>query len=55
MDLTGVQCVQMDLMMMLEMLHVGNQDTDDPVTSILVASMLFYCIETVNMYIEYLS
>ena len=38
--ITGVQYVRLDLMMMLDMLHVDNQDIYSPVMSILTASML---------------
>ena len=40
MDLTGVEYVQMDLVMMLEILHVDSWDLEDPVMSLLMASML---------------
>ena len=40
MDLIGVEYVQMDLMIMLEILHVDSWDSEDPVMSILMASML---------------
>ena len=41
MDISGAQYVQMDLVMKLELLHVDNWDMEEPLMSILTASMLF--------------
>ena len=47
MDLNGVEYVQMDLMIMLEMLHVDNQDIMNHVKSLVIDSMLTFVSETV--------